>query len=180
MCRARQSSNYGLRTAWRKHPDGGTRPAVLPLTLVTIQTQTGKPGSPVPAGSRPTFFARPIEGRQRNDVRPAGALWHARGNGLILDPYRIGQGGASARIALAHGGDAPAALPPCCKHRRCWVAGRQNHEQARACGRENFVVTASISNEAPREQSCPSELVQLGPLPLGRSKTPSGQLLDRP
>jgi len=82
-------------------------------------------------------------------------------------------------FALADGGDAAAALPGCCKHRRCWVDGRQNHKQARACVRENFVFTASVSNEAPPVQSCPSELVQLGPLPLGGSKTPSGQLLER-
>jgi hypothetical protein len=32
-------------------------------------------------------------------------------------------GGASAMIALAGGGDATAALPGCCKHRRCRVDG---------------------------------------------------------
>jgi len=36
-----------------------TRDLVLSLTLVTIQTKTGKPSSPVPAGSRVNFFARP-------------------------------------------------------------------------------------------------------------------------
>jgi lactate permease len=30
----------------------------------------------------------------------------------------------AAYVALADGGDAPAALPGCCKHRRCWVDGR--------------------------------------------------------
>ena len=52
--------------------------------------------------------------------------------------------------------------------------------QARACFRENFVTSSGAANEAPPDQSGPSELVQLGPLPLGGSKTPSGQLLDRP
>jgi len=51
-------------------------------------------------------------------------------------------------------------------------------KQARACVRENFVASAKASNEAPPDQSCPSELVQLGPLPLGGPKMLSGKVLD--
>ena len=43
----------------------------------------------------------------------------------------------------------------------------------------SLITTAIVSYEAPPDQFCPSELVQLGPLPLGGSRTPSGQLLDR-
>ena len=39
-------------------------------------------------------------------------------------PLAYWTGDAASRFALVHGGDAPAVLPPCCRHRRCWLDGR--------------------------------------------------------
>jgi len=39
--------------------------------------------------------------------------------------------GASLRIALSDGGDAPATVPGCCKHRRCRLRGNQYPETGR-------------------------------------------------
>ena len=64
-------------------------------------------------------------------------------------------------FALADGGDAPVALPGCCKHRRCKL--REKEAGDGLPQETNSVIIAAISNEAPPEQFCPSELVQLGP-----------------
>ena len=80
-------------------------------------------------------------------------------------------------IALADGGDAPAALPPCCKHRRCTL---RDKEAGNACIKQPSLLPAPPSpTKHYRNTPAHLNLFSWGPWPLGGSKTPSGQLLGR-